>query len=117
MLIFSVSFQIDQMPEGVEKGKRKLEGGEMSFYPQPGLGGLASTAQKLGHGCGPYSMHPCCERRYGQKIAALSLEAETSGALLMCSLHGSNFAAMLLVKMGVCASEILLTGHRCSERR
>jgi hypothetical protein len=43
MLIFSVSFQIDQMPEGVEKEKRKLEGGPTRFYTRLGLASLAST--------------------------------------------------------------------------
>ncbi len=44
MLIFSVSFQIDQMPEGEEKEKRKLEGEWTSFYIQLDL---ASTVQKF----------------------------------------------------------------------
>jgi len=34
MLIFSVSFQIDQMPEGEEKKRRDSAGGRRSLYRQ-----------------------------------------------------------------------------------
>ena len=83
MLIFSVSFQIDQMPEGEEKEKRKLEGEMDELLYSAGLG--KHGPKVFDHGCGSMGSHGFVLPELTWTVwwiqSAMWAEAETSYAV------------------------------------